>query len=190
MQQITTSLNFLSVEIGKSILSVVLVALCFNTTYAQKSVKELRHEIESLEQNEKFSPKDTVYLYYLTELAFSLRNRNWDSVLPLSKKNINLSQTGGYTWGEGYSYMALGLYYIDKNDRTKAFENFNEAYNLLKPTAYYVPQVDVLNMMAIEHLFNHEPAKSLSLFMEGSSFYFELPKEKHIYKNAQGSISI
>ncbi len=158
----------------KKWLLILLVFFCFNSIGAQQSTQELKEDIRTMEHHQNFSAKDTVYIKRLIELAFNLRYRNWDSVLLLSKKTLKLSKSAGFDSGEGSSYATLGLYYSGKGDSKNAFKNFNKAITVFKRIKNYRMQVVVSNMLAMEHLYNHQPSKALLLFMDS----LEISKEE------------
>ncbi len=158
--------RFSQTKVLHKLLMVLLLLFCFENVQSQTSIKKLRKEIEIIEHHKNFSPKDTVYLYKLTDLAFSLRYHNWDSVLLLSQKTLKLSKNAGYIEGKGYSYMLLGDYYSDKGRYKKSFEYYHKALAIFKNTKNYTVQVDVSNMIGRAYDYNDEPAKALLEYME------------------------
>ncbi len=166
MQATKKNIVFTPIEKLLSKLMVVLAFLYTPSINAQELFAEFKKEIQMMENQENFNPNDTLYISRLVDLGYDMRYHNMDSLLFLSKKILKLSKPIDFKYGEGYGHVLHGLYDSDQGNSKKAIKNFTKGLKLLKQTNDYASHVDILNLIALEHLYCFEPAEALPFYME------------------------
>lgn len=132
---------------------------------AQQVKDSLLKEITTIQKQQSFDVKDTVYIDLLADLGSELRFYNTDSMLLLSKQALKLSKSVEYLHGECKSYFVLGNYHSDHGESTKAIEYFKKALALATKINDKSFAVRLQNDLSSEYAYNGNYSKALNGYL-------------------------
>lgn len=165
----------------KYILLSMVVFLCIQYTQAQQSKKDsLRTEIINMRLHDNFTPKDTVYINKLLNLANTLRYYNNDSLLLTSQQSLNHSLEIGYKLGEVKSLNQIGNYYSAKGNRVKSVFYFEKAYKKALAINNLEYCIGLHNDIGIEYDHLGDYAMALREYLKGIDIAKEVGDKKSL----------
>ncbi|MEZ4811314.1 MAG: tetratricopeptide repeat-containing sensor histidine kinase [Allomuricauda sp.] len=135
---------------------------------AQLSRKDsLIYKLKRLESTHRFNPKDTMHIKLLSNIAFSYRFVNNDSLHSIAERVLKYCKDIDYKRGEVRALYALGSYYSDVGNRKKSMEIYKEGLLLAKKIGTQRCELDIMNALAHDYSYDGNYAEALNLYLKG-----------------------
>ncbi|WP_262420310.1 tetratricopeptide repeat-containing sensor histidine kinase [Flagellimonas meishanensis] len=135
---------------------------------AQVSTKDsLLYRLKRLESSKRFNPRDTTHIKLLTNVAFSYRFVNNDSLHSIAKRVLKYCQAIDYQRGEVKALYALGSYYSDVGDRKNSMATFKKGLKLAKEINTKKCELDIMNALGQNFSYEGDYAEALNLYLKG-----------------------
>lgn len=128
--------------------------------------KDLLAQIRAQTLEPGFTPKDTVYISRLVDLAGAMRYYNNDSLYTLASQALDLSKKAEYLRGECGAYMRMADYYSDRGDNDKALEYYRKGLELSQDGERWQTRMKILSNMAGEFGFKGDYANALNHYLD------------------------
>lgn len=160
-----------SIRHGVPLLKVALILCAFifvSSLKAQVSKKDsLQFKLKRLESTNRFNPKDTLHIKLLTNVAFTYRFVNNDSLHSIAERALKYCKAINYKRGEVRVLYALGSYYSDVGNRKKSMSTFKEGLDLAKKLNTKKCELDIMNALAHNYSYEGNYAEALNLYLKG-----------------------
>ncbi len=142
-----------------AILTFLLVGFCISVSGQENKLDSVGKALKM------YNVRDTTRVSLLIDYTKYHQVRDIDSMLPLVKEALEISQEINYTSGLGYSYNALATYNLMKGDIDEALKAALKAKNILLE----INDVDNLtfnnNLLARLYVRNQQPKKALEMHL-------------------------
>ncbi len=147
---------------------LMLTALVFETGYSQVSQKDsLIYRLKRLQSTDRFNPKDTTHIKLLTNVAFSYRFANNDSLYSIANRVLDYCKAIDFKRGEVRALYALGSYYSDVGDRKKSMDTFKRGLELAKDMNTKKCELDIMNALGQNYSYEGNYAEALDIYLQG-----------------------
>ena len=147
---------------------LMLTALVFETGYSQVSQKDsLIYRLKRLQSTDRFNPKDTTHIKLLTNVAFSYRFANNDSLYSIANRVLDYCKAIDFKRGEVRALYALGSYYSDVGDRKKSMDTFKSGLELAKDMNTKKCELDIMNALGQNYSYEGNYAEALNIYLQG-----------------------
>ncbi len=151
----------------KTLALVMLTTLVFQTGQAQVSRKDsLIYRLKRLQSTDRFNPKDTTHIKLLTNVAFSYRFVNNDSLYTITNRVLGYCKAIDFQRGEVRALYALGSYYSDVGDRKKSMATFKRGLDLAKNMNTKKCEVDIMNALGQNYSYEGNYAEALNVYLQ------------------------
>ena len=166
MPQKTSSIRL--VHLRKTAVLFLCTLAFVISSKAQISQKDsLIYKLKRLESTNRFNPKDTTHIKLLTNVAFSYRFVNNDSLHSIAERALRYCKAIDYKRGEVRLLYALGSYYSDVGNRKKSMATFKEGLELAKKMGTQKCELDIMNALAHNYSYEGNYAEALNLYLKG-----------------------
>ncbi len=154
-------------QLGKVsfLLGMLLVSVSLQSQLTKKD--SLAFKLKRLESTSRFNPKDTTHINLLSNLAFSYRFINNDSLHSISKRVLKFSTEIEYTGGIIRALSGLANYNSDQGNREKSMALFKEALILSEEIGDELAELDIINGLAHDYSYEGNYAEALNLYLKG-----------------------
>lgn len=154
---------------------LVLPFCCIQLCNAQLIVRDsIKKNIAELKGEKDFSPKDSIYIDLLNDLAIRLRFVKTDSLRLLSQQALKHSRASGNKKSESRSLLHMGNYYSDKGNNSKAIDYYEKALAIANEIKDPYLMLGSQNNLAGEHAYKGDYAAALNGYLEGIELATEL----------------
>ncbi|MEX0291008.1 MAG: tetratricopeptide repeat protein [Flavobacteriaceae bacterium] len=168
MSQILTYLLLPSKGVRSYVLlMVILLCNCLIALPQKKERLEIKQRISKLRAQNNFSPKDTVYIDLLTDLAKQMRYYKEDSVLLLAKQAFKHSEEANYKRGQSTALLRYGDYHSDQGDNKTAIDYYTRSWQLAQEIDNLELKLRTINNLAGEYGYQGDYAQALDRYLEG-----------------------
>lgn len=170
MPKVKTTCSDLKNIPKKYILFSMVIFLFIQHTQAQQSKStrdSLRKEIINMRLRDNFTPKDTVYINRLIDLAKAFRFYNNDSLLLTSQQALKHSLAIDYKLGEIKSLNSLGYFYSTKGNHIKSIFYYKKSYRKALAIKNLEYCIRLHNNIGIEYDYLGDYAMALREYLKG-----------------------
>tara|TARA_R110002051_G_scaffold78399_2_gene141936 strand:- start:792 stop:2882 length:2091 start_codon:yes stop_codon:yes gene_type:complete len=137
---------------------------------AQNRTKDsLTKALNELYSKRNFSTSDTTYINLLNELGAEFTYHTSDSLKILTMQSLKYSRDSNYKKGESISLMNMGIHHSNMGESSRAIAHYKEAIKIAKDIDHVLTHLRIINLLATEYNYAGNYAKSLDLFLEGTS---------------------
>ncbi|NAY91158.1 histidine kinase [Muricauda sp. JGD-17] len=151
----------------RTIALVFIIVATIQPSNAQVSKQDsLVYRLKRLESTNRFNPKDTTHIKLLTNVAFSYRFVNNDSLLSISTRVLQYCKDIDYKRGEVKVLYALGSYYSDVGDRKKSMATLQKGLHLAQDLNTKKCELDIMNALGQNFSYEGDYAEALNLYLK------------------------
>lgn len=152
--------------------TILFMVFCFGALTignAQNKVKDsLTNALHEIYAQKNFSTSDTTYINLLNKLGTEFTYHTSDSLKLLTRQALKYSRESNFKSGESESLMNMGIYHSNMGESSDAISHYKEALKIAKDINNVVIRLKIINLLATEHNWAGDYAKSLDLFLEGT----------------------
>lgn len=161
------NLSLFKFQLGK--VAILWCALLMSSLgHTQLTKKDsLSYKLKRLQSTNRFNTKDTTHINLLSDLAYSYRFVNSDSLNAISQRVLKYSTDIEYTKGIIKALSGMANYNSDQGNRERSMALFKEALILTEETGNEISELDIINGLAHDYSYEGNYAEALNLYLKG-----------------------